>query len=145
VTAATWAEFEAALAREIPLMRRDDTVVLDWPPFYVQLGQDSEYLVIEAVSNDGLPADRQLTTDQEAALLTLGWTPPESPPGQPNWFSQVRWPTPTEVGAEFARRLTRTLADVFGVPEPAAMTYQAWAYRTGEELTWPLFAGMVRS
>ena len=79
MTAATWAEFEAALAREIPLMRRDDTVVLDWPPFYVQLGQDSEYLVIEAVSNDGLPADRQLTT---AARVEGADTPLQRPVGR---------------------------------------------------------------
>jgi hypothetical protein len=145
VTAATWSEFEQALAREIPFMRRDDTVVLDWRPYYVQLIQNPDYLIVEAVSNQGLPAERQLTTDQEAAMLALGWTPLEPPPGQPNWFSKVAWPTPTAAGAELAHRLTRTLAHVFGVPEPAALTYQAWAYRTGEELEWPLFAGMARS
>jgi hypothetical protein len=145
VTAATWAEFEEALAREIPFMRRDDTVVLDWRPYYVQLAQNPDYVLVEAVSNQGLPPDRQLTADQEAAMLTLGWTPPEPPPGQPNWHSKVLWPTPTAAGAELAKRLTRTLVEVFGVPEPGALTYEAWAYRTGEELTWSLFAGMARS
>jgi hypothetical protein len=142
---ATWSEFEEGLAREIPFMRNDDTVVLDFPPFYVQLIQNPDELIVEAISNQGLPADRQLTTDQEAALLALGWTPPQPPPGQPNWFSKVPWPTPTAAGAELAHRLTRTLVDVFGVPEPAVMTYQAWVYQTGEEFTWSLFAGLARS
>jgi hypothetical protein len=142
---ATWSEFEDALAREIPFMRNDDTVVLDWRPYYVQLIQNPDYLIVEAVSNDGLPPDHRLDADREAEMLALGWTPPEPPPGQPNWFSKVPWPTPTAAGAELAHRLTRTLADVFGVPEPAALTYQAWVYQTGEEFTWPLFAGLARS
>lgn len=145
MTVATWAEFEEALAREIPFMRNDDTVVLDWRPYYVQLIQNPDELIVEAVSNQGLPPDRQLSTDQEAALLGLGWTPPQPPPGQPNWFSTVPWPTPTAAGTELAHRLTRTLAEIFGVPEPAALTYQAWVYQTGETFTWPLFAGMARS
>jgi hypothetical protein len=107
--------------------------------------QTSDYLIVEAVANQGLPPDRQLSTDQEAAMLALGWTPPEPPPGQPNWFEKVPWPTPTAAGVELAHRLVRTLVDVFGVPEPAALTYQAWAYKTGEEINWPLFAGLARS
>ena len=141
----TWSEFEAALAGQIPFMRRDDTVVLDWPPFYVQLGQNPDYLLVEAVGNNGLPPQRRLTGAQETALRALGWTEPEPTPGQPNWFSRVDWPVPTATGAELAHRLTRTLTDIFGVPAPEALTYQAWEYRTGKDLTWPLFAGMARS
>jgi hypothetical protein len=142
VTADPWAEFENGLAAEIPLMREHDTVVLTHDGYYVQLTQNAESLTAEAVSNAFLKGERRLTPEQNEMLAKLGWNAPEPPPGQENWWSELPWPAGSTAGREFARRITRTLRDVYGIPGPADLSYRAWHYLTNEQLEWPLFTGL---
>jgi len=135
-SATAWRKLERELARALSLMAEaewrylvlSDQVTTRYVQFAVQAESP---LRAEAVSSEWLPAEHALGKVQQRALAELGWSPPaaarkkkgkgESRPG--NFFRTFDRPVDH---AEVARFAVRTLRDVFQVPFPARLDYQAF-------------------
>ena len=80
-------------------------------PRYLQVCRQADSVRFEVVSSTYLPPEHRWTSDQETALLAMGWNhPSEAPSGGPNWFVDVddAW---LEVGTDMVVRVLRDLWD----------------------------------
>ncbi|MEP7311491.1 MAG: YbjN domain-containing protein [Pseudomonadota bacterium] len=131
-----WRAFEDRLAESLGGLEEDQFLVvsskLGWG--YVQFAAQGYFgLRAEAVSNHYLPEASKLSVEQMAALETLGWraptggpreaTPEKQPDGSPNFFKGYSRPVAFSDAAGMA---VRTLADVYDIPHPAFLDYQAF-------------------
>ena len=79
----------------------------------------------EAVSNGYLDDDNELTPDQEAAMVALGWLPPFDDEGierAQNYYQELAAPV---TFVDVAALAVHTLAYVYGVAYPQDLTYLA--------------------
>jgi hypothetical protein len=133
----TWKNFGRRLARTLREMPDRTFLIVaskgGGPERYVQFAQDaSSGLRAEAVASGSLAADEALSPWQDLALVDLGWQPPEKREGAgPNYFRQVDGPMPRQ---EVAGLAVRTLRDVFGINEPAALEYSHGSFEREEVL-----------
>ena len=84
------------------------------PCRYVQVLADADGdLYVEVVSNAFLDGNERLSAEQEEAITTLGFLPPEGiESNHPNWWW---YPTEGRFELEACRRLAAAMTDVFGV------------------------------
>jgi len=129
-----WEQLAGDLTAELPRLRDADTVILRHGERLVQFQQFPTVLHAEAASNEFLPPDQRLTPDAEQELRTLGWNEP-TPPGYFNWWYETPWPLGSTASKEVAQLLVTTLREVYGVPSPLELSYQAFNTDTGEPLT----------
>src|SRR5262249_17729711 len=102
---AAWAELTTKLSSVILAFVRGDTLILRKDrQRYVQVAHVVDAVHAEAVSNEFLPPQQRLSTEQEQRLTELGWLPPE-PPRKLNYYHEISVPAS---GAE-AQRLARLL------------------------------------
>jgi hypothetical protein len=122
----TWDEFAEGLAAVLAGFEDGQRLVVTWPahPFYVQAAQDEGDLVVEAVADVYLPeADRRGTSGAEV-LRAAGWTAPDAL--DENWQHHLTWPARITAYQGAAGMMVAALRDVYGVPEPSDLVYQAW-------------------
>lgn len=143
---AAWERLADALAHALDRFDENQYLVLrvdtenpafDAPtiPYFVQFAhQGPAGLRIEAVSRAFLDEYGELDPDRETQLDAMGWhaptgtpeesdTPAKDPEGSPNYFREWHRPVPWFEVAEFA---CATLRDVYGVPHPAKLAYEAF-------------------
>jgi len=93
----------------------------------------------EAVCNTYLQGSQRLTREDIAVLGALGWNhptsgagvgPSEDPDGSPNYYRE--WPEPVH-HADIAELTVRTLIEVYDVPHPGWLQYEAFDLE-GEKL-----------
>lgn len=116
-----WEHLAEKLTLEMLRMADGDTVILSSGDRFVQFQQHRDHLNIEAVSNEFLPPDHQLSSTDEQLLQTLGWQPPEPSLGFVNWRHSEEWPLRTATAQTLAQRLISTLRDVLKVDNPHAL------------------------
>lgn len=110
--------------------------------YYVQVaGSDDDTLRIEAACNTYIePASAALTIEQYTQMEALGWRratedPPElaterrDPDGSPNFYCDV--PAGEDLDA-VANMIVRTLRDVYGIPTPDLLHYEAFHNLLGD-------------
>jgi hypothetical protein len=137
-----------------------DKVSVAWPPFAQKLAdvlarlEEDQYLILpvkrsrlfvqfaaqgsfgmrmEATGNAYLGKDEQLSADQIAALVKLGWHPPtgtpdtstphRDPDGSPNFCIEFPLPVPH---ADVANLAVTTLREILRVPHPAYLEYESF-------------------
>lgn len=116
-----WESLTNELARGIAALADGDTIILRNDVYFTQMQQGPSWLTIEAVSNEFLPLQRQIGTEQQQRLAQMGWEPPQ-PPGRLNWWKTYSWPLPSSEARQAASLLTSTLRDVFGAYEVGTIT-----------------------
>lgn len=80
---------------------------------YVQLlVHEDGSILAEACSNNYLEGSRRLNTEEEAALVAIGWKEPR-PPGKPNWWAMQATIHPDT--SEVARLVLATFEGVYGL------------------------------
>src|SRR3954453_11882534 len=90
-------------------------VILEGDPernYYIQFALQGDRLFCEAVSNQYLEPEDQLSDAQLRTLENLGWREPEYE-GQ-NWFRTFRPTTPDDY-AQIVSRVRRAFTDVYGL------------------------------
>jgi hypothetical protein len=139
-----WEQLAGDLTAELPRLRDADTVILRHGERLVQFQQFPTVLHAEAASNEFLPPDQALTPDAEQKLRRLGWNEP-TPPGYCNWWYETPWPLTSTASKAIAQLLLATLREVYGVPGPRQLTYQAFNTDTAEPLTLGALADLTRA
>lgn len=141
-----WKAFADRLAAALPALGEDQSLIVavESRPRFVQFsGSGAEGLRAETVSNAYLAAADQLSDDQVAVLIAAGWRRPthapdandsdKDPVGSPNFFADFEVPVPFDEVADLA---VRTLAEVFEVPHPDLLEYDAFEI-TGSPISFP--------
>jgi hypothetical protein len=131
-----WPPFEKALASGLAQLEEDQYLVISakrGDRFVQFAGQGSFGMRAETVSNGFLPKAEQLSDEQIAALVALGWssptgtpetsTPETAPDGSPNFFVDFAQPVRHQAIAKLA---VRTLTEVLCVPHPGFLHYEAF-------------------
>ena len=131
-----WPAFEGKLAETLGALEEDQFLVVSakrgWA--FVQFAAQGSYgLRAESISNNYLPSSRALNDVQLTRLREIGWMPPTGtaeqatpelqPNGSPNFFCE--FPKPVSFIA-VARMAVRTLTEVFKIPHPGFLDYQAF-------------------
>ncbi|MBO3743213.1 TY-Chap domain-containing protein [Actinoplanes flavus] len=117
----SWDGLAAVIAGMAPAMVDGDTLIVDCGPYFVQMQQMEECLAVEAVGDEYLPEDRQLTGRDRQHMLELGWDPID-PVVNPNWRRPFRWPLRSGDAALVGRLFVRTLREVYGAVSPDDVT-----------------------
>lgn len=133
---APWAALEQKLAEALGSLEEDQYLIVSaksgW--WYVQFAAQGSFgLRAESVSNHYLPSNDSMSSEQLEAMAALGWNaptglPPEATPknqplGSPNFFRDFDQPVPF---ADVARLAVRTLREVFRIPHPGFLEYDAF-------------------
>jgi hypothetical protein len=131
-----WPTFEQKLAAVLADLTEDQYLILSVKRSsrFVQFaGQGAFGLRAETTSNSYLPKPEVLDNKQLEALLALGWQPPtgspdastpeRDPDGSPNFFCDFAAPASCP---SVARLAIRTLAEIFRVPHPGFLDYEAF-------------------
>jgi len=141
---ASWDEFENALARDLASLVLDARVNLHGGRRIVMFAQTKTSLYAQTSGNDGLPAERQMSPEEEAKLLALGWEPPGLP-SFPDWTAELPWPATVAQYRAFASMLVRTLRECLGVNDLDELEYQAWDDNAKVSLRTPALAMLRES
>lgn len=137
-----WSDFFRRLRRDLADLADEDIVILLYGDHGVQFAQTPRMLLTEAVINSGPVSARPLPEQAHAALVALGWNPPDVPRFT-NWHLELPWPATSAQYDAATSRSVRTLRDVLGVPSPSDLTIKAWSDRTHEPLDLSLAARSV--
>jgi hypothetical protein len=131
-----WPAFEGKLAEALAVLEEDQYLVITekrgWA--YVQFaGQGSFGVRAECVSNNYLDEAHALRAGQMTALGRIGWSAPtrtpeeaspkRQPEGSPNFFRDFDRSVPYDA---VARMAVRSLAEVFEIPHPGYLQYEAF-------------------
>lgn len=136
---AAWKQFARQLAWVLAQLTDGHYLILDvqGAPHFVQFaGKREGGLRMETTSNVFLPQAAQLDAHQIAALLGLGWQPPDalpggtdpprepdlSPPCVPNFFVDAHSPMMLDL---VAARAVQTFTDIWRVRHPRCLRYTA--------------------
>lgn len=132
----TWVPFASTLATVLGRLEEDQYLIIlaKRTKRYVQFaGQGSFGMRAEATSNHYLQASEKLGRKQVAAMKSVGWfaptgrpksvTPEKDPDGSPNFFVDFEFPVPFVAVSQLA---VTTLAEIFELPYPGALEYQAF-------------------
>ncbi|WP_432835369.1 TY-Chap domain-containing protein [Dactylosporangium sp. CA-092794] len=134
MTAPTWDEFRAALARELARLGDGVFVVLNVrarPWHYAQFHQGRSHLDAEVAGEASEDSDEMAETPAGRALIeSLGWAPPQ-PPDAPAWSKSLPWPLTGREYRALVDAVVRVLREVNGVGGPAELEYRAWEGRQG--------------
>jgi hypothetical protein len=93
------------------------------PEVYVQAAQDDAELLVEAVADRYLPPGSRIGAAGDERMRGLGWKPEGD---FENWAHTLTWPAATGEYKRAADMMVGALRDVYGVPDPSALTYKAW-------------------
>lgn len=131
----SWANLAAGLATTLSTLggpEEVDTVLIlsdrTESNSYAQFSGTASALWAEVVSNEFLPAGRQLSAADEAALVAAGWTKPGE--GLPNWWIENVDPQTAAVKVVSAIRHQLRIA-------PGNLTYESFHPETGEAVAQP--------
>lgn len=131
-----WAPFTNKLAAALETLEEDQFLILSvkHSDRFIQFAAQGSFGIrIETTSNSYLTKPEQLNNEQIATLIDIGWesptgapaesTPESDPDGSPNFFAEF----PAPVYFESIANLTvRTLSEIFRVPHPGSLQYQAF-------------------
>lgn len=136
---AAWPGFAARLAQVLAQLEEDQFLVIDLKhgSRYVQFAaQGAHGMRAETVSNAYLDKGDRLDATVEHALVAAGWhaptgspassTPETDPDGSPNFFADFPAPVDAQAIADLA---VKTLAEIFRVPHPGYLQYDAGQIR----------------
>jgi hypothetical protein len=131
-----WLPFTQKLATALATLEEDQYLVIsakDSNRFVQFAAQGAFGLRAETISNHFLPADQQLTLDQDLELHCAGWEPPSGSPeisapendpdGSPNYYCD--YPAPVDYYA-VARQAVYALSRVHKIPHPGFLQYEAF-------------------
>ncbi|MDO4258707.1 MAG: hypothetical protein Q4C87_04220 [Actinomycetaceae bacterium] len=131
--AATWEDIENRCAYLFATALDETYVVFAGPHnYYVQFVVNEDDIHCEAVSDEFLDAEHQLTPDQKMALHNLGWADPDEYGNEVNWFVEHNR-TRAQDNRTAAQRLVRTLREVYGITDTSELTLQSWCDQEGHE------------
>jgi hypothetical protein len=124
-----WAAFEERLAAALARMRPETFLVLLLPSRepggsgpYVQFAHSGPRgFRAEASANPYLAPRHELTADDEARLVGMGWQRP-APAGDDDRNFHLDWPSPAP-WHDVAGLAVRTLRDVFGIDGPGSLRF----------------------
>lgn len=150
MTETAWRAFALELAATFPRMANDDAVILEYQGYgVVQFLMDvaptigRSRLWVEAFTDARLPEDRKYGSEGEARLRALGWQPP-NPPGDENWRFGLAWPFSGGSAWKLALMIIATAREVFRVPGPDTLSYQAFNVSSHADLDFPVLAPLHR-
>ena len=119
-----WREFRQRLADHVAGMEEDDSIVIEAPAVhehgaatYCQVAGGDEVIRVEAVSNAYLPDECLLDDAQEASLVGIGFTRPETcdwEEGETNFWVDLE----LREADRAAVMVVRALREVYGVLHP---------------------------
>lgn len=145
-----WRAFAVELAATFPRLAADDAVILEHAgcptvQFILDLGPATARaaLHVEAFADDVLPAGRAYGEVGAAKLAALGWLAP-NPPNDANWRIELGWPFSGRAAWALSLLIVDTLRDVFRVPAPAQLSYQAFNVASHADLDFPVLAPLER-
>ncbi len=116
MTQQEWERLAQELGDRLVDLEEGDTIILRRGVYYTQCQMADELLHADAVSNHHLPADSQISSEQEEKLRTLGWLPPD-PPSFFNFYVQQEQPFGLKEGVHVAELMLGALREVYGVAE----------------------------
>lgn len=129
-----WPHFARKLSAALRMLEEDQFLILSIKQSnqYIQFAAQGSFgMRAETTSNSYLPKSRQLTEQQIASLIDVGWHPPSGPPadatpekrpdGSPNYFIDFLVPKTFKVVASAA---VRTFAEILQVPHPDYLEYE---------------------
>ncbi|MFT4229694.1 MAG: hypothetical protein QM602_05330 [Microbacterium sp.] len=90
---------------------------------YVQFSATDDELRVEA-AGPAFTAGPAAHADDDPVLLAAGWTAPTR--SAPNWSAELPLPALSAEYAALADRCVVALRDVYRLPGPEALGYQAW-------------------
>ncbi|ADD41374.1 TY-Chap domain-containing protein [Stackebrandtia nassauensis] len=136
-----WPDFAqrlgTVLARLAGDSQLDATLILSQsaqPLAYVQFVVNPGGIYAEVSSAKRyLPKDLRLSDESVDTLTRAGWSRPGAADRKGNWVSEIH-PATAEACGQLAERCVTALRDVWGVPEPASLVYQAF-HTDGEDLS----------
>ena len=117
-----WRPFEMALASVLEHLKEDQYLIIsakDAHRFVQFAGRGSAGLRAEAVSNHYLIDQEKLDRPQIRALKAMGWNAPKENNFLVDFESPVSY-------SDVAQLAVKTLTEVFGLPRPTALKYQAF-------------------
>ena len=133
---AEWPVFEQNLATALKSMQEDEFLVISQKRsnLFVQFAAHGEFgMRVETTSGAYLDKEEDHSARTHHALLALGWklptgsptesTPADDPDGSPNYF--VDFPVGTSP-QQIAALSVRTLADLYEIPHPGNLEYDAF-------------------
>jgi len=135
-TEVAWTRFAGELSAALPGLEEDEYLIVQvkYTNRFVQFAaQGAVGMRAESTSDFYLPREQQLSEDQYALLLDLGWNAPTNlpdqleagglkPDGSPNYFLDLAQPVPYDVLAQLA---SATLEQVHGARHPGRLEYVA--------------------
>jgi hypothetical protein len=130
-----WPPFAERLAKVLAALEEDQYLILSakHSGHYVQFAAQGSYgMRAETTSNAFLKKAEKLGKSKREALVKLGWrkptnkpgkaTPERDPDGSSNFFAE--FPAPVAYD-QIARQAVATLSDIFGIPHPGMLAYEA--------------------
>ncbi|GIF96986.1 TY-Chap domain-containing protein [Catellatospora citrea] len=126
-----WTDFAGRLRRDLADLADEDIVILVYGVGGVQFAQTPRMLLTEAIT--GPVHAPPVPEQQHAALVALGWSPPDVP-HYTNWHLELPWPATSAQYDATTSRLVQTLRDVLNVPSPADLAIKAWNDKTHQPL-----------
>ena len=132
---AAWRSFQKKLASVLAKLSENEYLILTiagLPNRFVQFAGEAEGLRAESVSNHYLPHETQLTDEEIAALIDLGWLAPTSssetsvendPSGSSNYFRDHQ--SPIDFGG-VAATAVKTFVKVLQVSRPDDLQYEGF-------------------
>ncbi|MBK8119327.1 MAG: hypothetical protein IPK39_09085, partial [Sulfuritalea sp.] len=129
-----WPQFARKLSAALRKLEEDQFLIpsIKHSDQYIQFAAQGSFGIrAETTSNSYLPESRQLTEQQIAGLIDVGWHPPsgspadatpeKSPDGSPNYFIDFLVRKSFKAVASAA---VRTFADILHVPHPGYLEYE---------------------
>jgi hypothetical protein len=126
-----WSDFAARLRRDLADLADEDIVILLYGARGVQFVQTPRLLLTEAIM--GSVHAPPVAEQEHAALVELGWIPPDVPRFT-NWHRELPWPATSAQYDATTSRLVQTLRAVLGVADPSDLAVKAWNDKTHDAL-----------
>ena len=123
-----WTAFAEGLRTTLRDLDERTYLIITWTKanVFVQYAQGEDTLNAEAVADEYVPEDLELTIPQVGEMTDLGWTPPTvNPAGRFNWYIDVPWPASSAAYRHVAAASVAALR-IRGVPSPDELVYKAW-------------------
>jgi type III secretion system-like peptide-binding chaperone len=133
----TWDEFRDRLQATLRGLTDRCYLIVSAPEHgYVQFAAAPDELSAEACGPEYTAGPAAHEAD-DPTMLAAGWSAPTR--SAPNWSAPLQLPALTAEYRALADRCVTALRDVYGVPEPGVLTYQAWrdAEVQPPGVTWP--------
>ncbi|MFI1995573.1 TY-Chap domain-containing protein [Actinoplanes sp. NPDC020271] len=129
----SWVDFRDALAETLATLPELGVVIIRdraSPGRFVQFLMDSDHFRVEVSTAVDQMGRRPRTEQELSALRAAGWQD-TGDPGL-NYVRLLDWPAPSAGYRELADMMVIALRDVFEVPTPDRLGYEAWSNFGGE-------------